>query len=307
MMRLVFRAVGTTCSAAATAGRGAARALAAARDEVEACERALSRFDPQSDLTRLNGASGEWVPVDVRLREALRLALRAREATNGRFDPTVLPALVAAGYDRSFELLEQRPAQTPAGWRAGAAFEVDDVRDSARVERGAAVDLGGIGKGYAAQRALAAMREAWPALGGAIVDLGGDLALWGSPPQPGPWRIGIDDPRGGTAGVLVVDGGGIATSGRDVRRFGPQRSQHHLIDPATGEPAAPGPLAVTVVAASAAEAEAHATALAISSVDDAAAHVAKTSGIAALWIPELGAPVPLGPLPLAGRHVVVAA
>jgi FAD:protein FMN transferase len=310
MMRVEFRAVGTHCSVAVTpGGRGAARALEAARAEVAACERALSRFDARSDLTRLNASAGAWVPVDVRLREALLLALRARRATHGRFDPTVLPALAAAGYDRSFELLQDRPAaKPPVDWRAGAAFEVDDVRGCARVERGAAVDLGGIGKGYAAQRALAAMRDASPGLRGAIVDLGGDLAIWGTPPLPGPWRIGIDDPRGGSAGVLVLpDGGGIATSGRDVRRFGPQRTLHHLIDPATGEPAQAGPLAVTVVAASAAEAEAHATALAVSSFDQASAHVAATPGIAALWIPAYGASVPLGALPLAGRHVVVAA
>jgi FAD:protein FMN transferase len=307
MMRLEFCAVGTTCSAAATVGGGAARALAAARAEVEACEHALSRFDPESDLSRLNAARGDWIAVDVRLQEALRLALRARLATQGRFDPTVLPALVAAGYDRSFELLEDRPRGPLVGWRANAVFEVDDVHGRARVDRGAAVDLGGIGKGYAARRAVGAMREAWPGLRGAIVDLGGDLAVWGAPDQPGPWRIGIDDPRGGGAGVLALYGGGVATSGRDLRRFGPQRSLHHLIDPVTGAPAQPGPLAVTVVATDAAEAEAHATALAISSFDDAAAHVAATPGVSALWIPEHGAPVPLGPLPLAGRPVVVAA
>ena len=305
MIRSEFRAVGTTCSAAATPGRGAARALAAAEAEVAACERALSRFLPDSDLSRLNAADGEWLPVDVRLREALVLSMRARTATNGRFDPTILPALVAAGYDRSFELLTERAPQRADGWRAGAAIEVDG--DRARVERGAAVDLGGIGKGYAAQRAVGAMREAWPGLRGAIVDLGGDLAVWGSPPQPGPWRIGIDDPRGGSAGTLAFAGGGIATSGRDVRRFGPKRSLHHLIDPRTGAPAEPGPLAVTVVARSAGEAEAHATALAISTFADAEAHVAATPGLAALWIPEHGPVVPLGPLPLAGTSVVLRA
>ncbi|HET8529378.1 MAG TPA: FAD:protein FMN transferase [Gaiellaceae bacterium] len=303
MIRLEFRAVGTRCSAAAVPGGGAERALEAARAEVEACERALSRFDADSDLSRLNAARGEWTRVDRRLREALVLALRAREATRGRFDPTVLPALVAAGYDRSFEQLEERPARRLAGWRAGAAIEIDG--DRARLEPGAAVDLGGIGKGYAAQRAVEAMREAWPALPGGIVDLGGDLALWGSPPEPGPWRIAIDDPRGGRAGVLAVGGGGVATSGRDVRRFGPRRSLHHLIDPATGSPARTGPLAVTVVAPSAAEAEAHATALAVSSFEDAAAHVARTPLLSALWIPEQGAPLPLGPLPLAGTRVLV--
>jgi thiamine biosynthesis lipoprotein len=299
VIRLEFRAVGTTCSASVTRGSGAQRALAAARAEVEACEEALSRFRPDSDLSRLNAASGTWLVVDERLREALVLALAARASTRGRFDPTVLTALVAAGYDRSFEQLAPRPAHRLDGWRAGAQIEVDGER--AFVERGAAVDLGGIGKGYAAERAVAAMREAWPALHGAIVDLGGDLALWGD----GPWRVGVDDPRGGSAGTLVVRGGGIATSGRDVRRFGPNRSLHHLIDPATGAPARPGPLAVTVVAARASVAEAYATALAISTFEDAQVQVARAPQIGALWIPELGAPTPLGRLPLAGSRIVL--
>jgi thiamine biosynthesis lipoprotein len=305
MNRLEFRAVGTTCSAVVTDGGGAQRALEAARAEVESCESALSRFRTDSDLSRLNAADGRWVVVDERLREALALALRAREATNGRFDPTVLPALTAAGYDRSFEQLEEREPRAAAGWSAGARIDVDG--DRIRLERGAAVDLGGIGKGYAAERAVAANREAWPAAQGAGVDLGGDLALWGVPEPGTPWRVRVADPRGGSAGTIVVHGGGFATSGRDVRRFGPRRSLHHLIDPATGAPAEPGPLAVTVVAARAAEAEAHSTALAISTLSAAREHVAATPGIAALWIPEHGAPLPLGPLPLGGSRIVMRA
>ena len=309
--RIAFRAVGTDCSAAVTAGgadlRRARRALAAAHAEVAACEAALSRFDPSSDLSRLNRDAGAWVAVDTRLVEALRLALRMRVATHGRFDPTVLPALVAAGYDRSFELLEERPPRQTDGWRAGAAVEVDEHGVRARIAAGAALDLGGIGKGYAAARALEAMRDAWPSLPGALVDLGGDLALWGSTPEGGPWRIDVADPRspGATAGRLLLSGGGVATSGRDVRRFGPGRSLHHLIDPATGEPAKPGPLAVTVVAAHAAEAEAHATALAISSPADARAHVAANPQIAALVVPHVGEPFGLGALPLAQTRVLV--
>jgi len=311
--RATFCAVGTSCAAAVTAGphdaRRARAALGAAQAEVAACERALSRFDAASDLSRLNAAGGAWTAVDGRLVEALRLALRAREDTGGRFDPTVLPALVAAGYDRSFEQLAERPARRAAGWHAGAAVELDESSGGARLEPGAAVDLGGIGKGYAASRALAAMREAWPMLPGGLVDLGGDLALWGETPEQGPWRIAVADPRhpGTNAGVLLLRSGGVATSGRDVRRFGPGRSLHHLIDPATGEPARPGPLAVTVVAPDAAEAEAHATALAISPPAAALAHAAAQPGISALYIPHDGDAIPLGSPPLAQTGFVLRA
>lgn len=306
LAREAFRAMGTTCAVAVTASpadtRRARRALAAGRAEVAACERALSRFDPQSDLSRLNGARGEWTTVDERLVGALRAALRAREQTDGRFDPTILPALVAAGYDRTFEQLRVRPARDPAGWRAGAAIELDPVAGRARLEPDAAVDLGGIGKGFGATRALSAMREAWPGLPGGLVDLGGDIALWGATPDGGPWRIAIADARrpGGTLAVLGLRGGGLATSGRDTRRFGPDRTLHHLIDPATGTPARSGPLTVTVVARDAAEAEGHATALAISSVEEARAHLQAFDQLSALFVPASGPPIAIGALPLLG-------
>jgi len=181
--RETFRAMGTVCTVAATARtadeRRARRALAAARAEIEACEKVLSRFDPASDVSSTNRRAGEWVDVDARLVEALEVAIDGRHATAGRFDPTILPALVAAGYDRSFEALEERAPQASLGWRAGAEIDTDARAQRVRVESGAAVDLGAVGKGYSAERALLAMREEWDWLPGALVDLGGDVAAWG--------------------------------------------------------------------------------------------------------------------------------
>jgi thiamine biosynthesis lipoprotein len=298
-----FRAMGTTCTVSLTMGtrdrRGAHQALVAARGEIGACDHVLSRFDPRSDLSRVNGAAGEWVEVDSRLEHALAAAVRIRAATGGWFDPTVLPALIAAGYDRSFEQLELRPAhRAPAGWQAGAAIEV--ATRCVRVERGAAIDLGGIGKGFSAGRTLAAMRAAWPELPGAIVDLGGDIAAWGVPPDGGPWRIAVADPsrQGATLGMLRLEHGAVATSGRNARRFGPSRSLHHLIDPATGAPAAAGPLAVTVVAPDAADAEGYATALAISGLQEARALLHSLPELGALFVDDTGRTSAIGALPL---------
>jgi thiamine biosynthesis lipoprotein len=310
--RTEWRAVGTTCAAAVTAGPhdGAVReALGAAQEEVAACERELSRFDPASDLSRLNAAGGRWTPIGRRLLEALGLALRAREDTGGRFDPTVLPALAAAGYDRSFELLEEREARWADDWRAGTAIELDTRTGRARLEPGSSVDLGGIGKGYAAGRALDAMLASSPTIAGGLVDLGGDIAVRGQSPEGGPWLVAVADPRraGETLAVLALDSGGIATSGRDARRFGPARSLHHLIDPETGESALAGPLTVTVVAGDPAAAEVHATTLAIAGPGEAEAHVAANPRIAALYVPHVGPTVTLGRLPLVSERLVVSA
>ena len=253
--RITFHAVGTTCSAAVTAGRHdtrrARRALSAARAEVAACEEVLSRFLPTSDLSRLNASAGEWTAVDERLLEVLRLALRAREETAGRFDPTILPALVAAGYDRSFEQLVERPAR-PVPTTGAQARRSSSTRGRSRAPRaGRRRRPEAIGKGYAAERALwtpcATPGRRFPAVS----------STWAATSRCGE-RHPRADPGGSRSptradrergiGVLLLNSGGVATSGRDVRRFGPGRSLHHLIDPATGEPAAPGPLAVTVVA-----------------------------------------------------------
>lgn len=303
--RRAFRAMGTSCMVGVTVRPGqrllARKALTAGEVEVAACESVLSRFDPRSDLSRVNTASGHWVEVDQRLVTAVRAAVRAREETGGRFDPTILPALIAAGYDRTFDELAVRPGQKAAGWRAGAELEADPEHACVRIEHGAALDLGGIGKGFSAARALDAMSRATPELAGGLVDLGGDIAVNGEPPDGMLWRVAVADARrpGETLGTVGLLAGGVATSGRDRRRFGPDRSLHHLIDPATGMPADEGPLAVTVVGSDPTRTEAHATALAISGLVVARDHLAKFPDLSALYVPYTGEPVALGRLPFA--------
>jgi thiamine biosynthesis lipoprotein len=92
-----------------------------------------------------------------------------------------------------------------------------------------------------------------------------------------------------------------------VRRFGPARSLHHLIDPESGEPALAGPLTVTVVAPNAAAAEVHATTLAIAGLGEAEAHVAERPSISALYVPHAGPAIPLGRVPFAPQRLVVRA
>ena len=302
-----FRAMGTECLVAGTAGRSdaaqARRALAAGRREVETCERVLSRFLPESDLSRLNQASGRWVTVDERLLTLLRSALRLREETGGTFDPTILPALVALGYDRSFERLQARPPSSRSGWRRNATVEIDTASSSARVEKGAAVDLGGVGKGFAASRAVLAMRDAWAELPGALVDLGGDIVVWGATPEGGPWRLAVADPRDPEhpLATIAIEDGAVASSGPDQRRFGHDRRLHHLIDPATGSPATSGPLAVTVVGRDGTEVEAYATALAVTPLEDAEDFLGARPHLSALVIPGEGQPIVVGDVPFLGK------
>ena len=166
LLRHSFTAMGTDCGLVVNAAPSdmaiAHRAIGAALAELTALERALSRFDASSGLSQLNAVSGSWVEVDQRLFHAVKAAVEARETTGGRFDPTVLPALVAAGYDRTFTELQPRDAGSLAGWSAGAAIDLDPVGRRVRLAPGTKIDLGGIGKGLSATAALDTMRTTWP-------------------------------------------------------------------------------------------------------------------------------------------------
>jgi thiamine biosynthesis lipoprotein len=260
MERLTFKAMGTTVEALVEAAPSAAvlAGLAGVRAEFERLEQIFSRFRADSELTRLNESGSAEASDDM--RAVVRLALTARARTAGRFDPTIHDALVAAGYDRSFdELGEPGPADALAPDRGGGGVAVR----GRRVELGPGVrlDLGGIVKGFAADRCARRLARVGPCL----VNAGGDLAVGGAR-AAGPWPVAVRLPRGRL--TLGVASGGLATSGRDRRRWRRDgQERHHLIDPATGRPAAVAPLAVTVAAPSATEAEVLAKALFLAGED----------------------------------------
>ena len=252
MKRRVFRSMGTEIELI-TPARDADAELADAEAEFHRLEALLTRFDPASELSQLNAnASLEAGPE---LREIVQLALEGRANTGGRFDPTVHDAVVGAGYDRTFaELPDDGPAP-PGGTPCGGSIRLNGHR--IELGEGVRLDLGGIGKGYAAERAATILSAAGPCL----VNAGGDIALRGT------WTIGVDDEL-----TLELTGGGLATSGRDRRtwrRGG--RELHHLIDPATGEPAACDLLRASVVARDAIQAEIWAKALFLAGSHAAAA------------------------------------
>ncbi len=274
MERHAFHALGTECELLLDVepGADAVLALASAEGEIRRLERLLSRFRADSELSRLNEA-GE-LDAGNDLLAVVRLALAARERTGGRFDPTVHDALVAAGYDRSFERLEADGAGSPPS-PAGGAVRVSGRR--IELDPGVRLDLGGIGKGYAVDRAVARLA----AIGPCLVNAGGDLAVAGVP-AGGVWPVGLDTPSGEI--TLGVAKGALATSGRDRRRWragGEER--HHLIDPATGRPADSDLVTVTVAAPSAVEAEVAAKALFLAGEREAAAE-ADALGLPALLV-----------------------
>ena len=201
----------------------------------------FSRFEPDSELSRLNAAGGSWVAVSGELEALLRLALDAHERSGGLVHAGVLPALLAAGYTRTFAqgptvATLERPRPLPA---LPGLLEVGPGR--ARLAAGSGLDLGGLAKGWLADVCSERLGP------NALVNLGGDLRARGPGPDGEGWPVGF---AGRT--VLLADMG-AATSGTTRRRWGD--GLHHLIDPRSGLPARSDLEEVSVLARSAADAE----------------------------------------------------
>lgn len=253
MQRHAFRAMGTDVEVLleAPSTPESLLALASVEQEFHRLEAILTRFDPDSALSRLNADGTIQPPAE--LREVVELALGARARTGGRFDPTVHDALVAAGYDRSFELIGSGPAPKRCSTPAGGRVHVGPALIA--LEPGVRLDLGGIGKGYGVDRTASLLAAHGPCL----VNAGGDLAIRGVSAQ-GSWRIGVETSEGEL--TLGLASGALATSGSDRRRWNTANGMgHHLIDPRTGRPSDSDLLRVTAVATTAMEAEVLAKAL----------------------------------------------
>lgn len=234
--------------------------LEQARQRVDELERRWSRFLPASEVGRLNAAAGSPVLVSEDTFTLIERAVAAWHQTDHRFDPTVLGAMVANGYDRSFESLADRVDQPldpePVAPPGCEGIAVDPVTRSVMLPSGLALDLGGIGKGRAADLVVAELLES--GADGACVNLGGDVRADGQAPSAAGWVVGIDDPfdsRTNAATVALLHGA-VVTSARTRRRWRRDGvDRHHLIDPTTGHPVDSGVAAVSVIGGEAAAAE----------------------------------------------------
>lgn len=254
--------------------------------ELRAIDLACSRFRPDSELTRVNQAAGVRQPVSPLLAEALAVALRAAAATDGDVDPTCGRSLVRLGYDRDFsQLAARRRAPAVPSWPVPAGgwqrVDLDQENLTVQIPAGVQVDLGATAKALAADRAARAIVAATGA--GALVNLGGDIAVAGPPPASG-WRIQIVADEAGISPrpVIAIRDGGLATSSTGSRawRRG-RRAMHHIIDPRTGRSVNSCWVAATVAAATCVDANTASTAAIIRST------------AAAQWLAGLGLPARL--------------
>ena len=233
------------------------------QDELDLVDKACSRFRLDSELMALNEAGGRPVRVGATLREAISVALRAAELTEGDVDPTVGDAVRVLGYDRDFGSVPTSGAplmqlvRVP-GWQCVKVAADGTVTMPVGVQ----LDLGATAKAWAAD--VAAARAAGVLGCGVLVSLGGDVAVAGPAPQPG-WAVGLADWHGAAesdvSATIRIDSGGVATSSTSVRRWSRGADRlHHIVDPRTGRSAESPWRTVTVAAASCVDANIASTA-----------------------------------------------
>ncbi|MBN1556713.1 MAG: FAD:protein FMN transferase [Lentisphaerae bacterium] len=260
-------AMGTFFSVAVPgAGRRAlARHMETVSRRLGALEAELSVYDENSAIARLNRAApGCPVPVSPAAADVLALARRYAVYSGGAFDPTVAPLLRVWGFRGGPAPTAAPPAEALAEARAAVGYRGLVVTNGMAMltARGAGVDLGGIAKGYAVDRAYDALRGEGAAA--FLVDLGGNIRCAGRPAPGRPWRIGVRDPfrTERLLGTLTLpDGMAVATSGHYERFVTLDGERYaHILDPRTGRPVR-GMASVTVLAPTAAEADALSTAL----------------------------------------------
>lgn len=254
--------LGTVVEIAARGGRPASlrSAIEAGFGEVTRLEAMLSEWQVSSEISRLNrDAGGAFIPLAPDTEAVLRLARALARETDGAFDPTILPLVRAYGFQGGEPRLpseaELDAARAVVGWEV-----LEIVPGRARLARaGAAIGLGGIAKGFIADRALEAIRR-----GGAraaLVNAGGDLAVFAE--DGGGWTVQLETPErpGETFAEIRLHDGGIATSAATWRRAEIGGTLvHHVLDPRSGRPAR-GNRSATVLAETAARADALATAM----------------------------------------------
>jgi len=243
---VTFRAMGSPCRIVAPTQDLADRG----QQLVVALERTWSRFDPDSEISRLNQHAGELTIVSQVTYELVALAQHARVATGGVFNPLMLDQLVELGYDRTWESMG--PAEPPsAGPAAGAAAPIELFPEisAVRLPPGTRFDPGGIGKGMAGDMVAATLLFAGAS---AIqIELGGDVVVAGPSWAGGPWSVELDDSDHGVTSpaTIELDGGAVATCSVLRRRWvRGDADVHHLIDPATGSSASTDLHSVTTVA-----------------------------------------------------------
>lgn len=295
IFKIDFRAMGSEVTAALDTSEEKSHVLQRVPGWFESWESSLSRFRPGSELNRVNASEGKPVRVSRVFWEVLLLSLRGAADSGGAVTPQVLDALESIGYDRSIELFSPGGINTREYEPSVSCLDeiiLDSVTRTVILPRGLRLDFGGFGKGWAANQAMRRLSKYGPAL----VNAGGDIASSGPLSDLSPWPVGIEAPfeRGVARQVLALRRSGVATSGRDHRRWKSSSGwQHHIIDPRTGRSAVTDIMTATILAPTVIEAELAAKTVFIKGSREGEAWLRQKPGLCGLIVLENGESIPV--------------
>ncbi len=251
-------------------GPNAQEAVDAAGEEAARLNALLSATRPDSDIARANAAMGRSVEVSAETAQLLTQVLDRCADTGGALDVTIYPVMRAWGFDaKEYRVPSQGELDALL---AGVDYAGVTIKgNTLTVPLGAELDLGAVGKGYAADRIVALWKELGVASG--LLNLGGNVHCLGARPDGTDWNIGIRDPEDESAGFCTVSGRdmSVVTSGPYQRNFTQDGvTYHHIMDPSTGRPARSGALSVSVIGDSGLTCDALSTALFVMGPEKAA-------------------------------------
>jgi thiamine biosynthesis lipoprotein len=222
-------------------------------------ETILSRFQRGSELNRLNTQHDAWISISNVLWDVLQCARDAYTLSNGLVNAAMLNAIENIGYTQDFGVLPEKMQNKNLIIEKTTNLQFENIqfdpsRQSVNLPGDCSLDLGGVAKGWAAQQAMLRLSRIAPAL----VNAGGDIAISSEQQSGDPWLIGVTDPLNpeNHLQIIQVKSGGVATSGKDYRKWQLNgKWVHHILDPRTGQSALTDVLAATIIAPSVLEAE----------------------------------------------------
>lgn len=271
-------------------GEEAERAVSEAEREIVRLEEKLSRFLPDSEISKINLYAGlGTIKVSAETYEVLLFAKRLSEMTKGLFDITIAPLVDLWKYNHFSVIPKRLEIEKTMNKISYEDLMLHPVQREVGLRRsGQSIDLGGIGKGYASERCISIFRRLGVA--SAYINIGGNVSTLGNKPDNSPWSVGIRHPRcdDRLIGAVRVTGKAVVTSG-DYERFFIDRNGnrwHHILNPSTGYPACSGLFSVTVVAKNAVIADALSTALFVAGSKHALGYLSRFPGTEAILVDD---------------------
>ncbi|GAE01592.1 membrane-associated lipoprotein involved in thiamine biosynthesis [Clostridium botulinum B str. Osaka05] len=252
-------------------GKNAQQALNSGKAEIMQIENTLSRFIPQSEISKVNKSAGkncENLSPDT--YELLSRAVELSKISQGLFDVTIGPLIDLWDYKYASEAPEKAKIHQVIPLVNYRDLVLNPCKRTAGLQNsGQSIDLGGIGKGFASDRFIEILKKY--GITSAFTNIGGNVSTLGNKPDGSPWSVGIRHPReeNRLIGAISVTGKAVVTSGDYERYFIDRDGKrcHHILDPTTGYPAESGLISVTIIADSAMIADALSTSVFVAGLE----------------------------------------